>query len=165
MEEVEKENVDAGEHPEQAALHDEEQHEVSLEPLRARTQRIEPGGEADDGREHEHRERNAVEAELQRDAESVETGRARAEELVARAGVGGKFLPEPERDQRREDERGAGEFERETLGQAARDDERRDERRGDGEQEKLSVGEHETSATGSGRKTADEHRYTQIAEI
>ena len=80
---IKEENIDAGEHPHQAALHDEEQHEVNLETLGAGLDRVEAGGETDESGEHEERERNAVEAELQADAETVEAGGVAREKCVA----------------------------------------------------------------------------------
>jgi hypothetical protein len=43
VEEIEEEDVHRGEDPEQAAMHDEQQHQVGLQALRLRAQGIEPG--------------------------------------------------------------------------------------------------------------------------
>ena len=83
VEEIKEEDIDAGEHPHQAALHNEEQHEVNLETLGAGLDRVETGGETDEGGEHKERERNAVEAEFQADAETVEAGGVAREKCVA----------------------------------------------------------------------------------
>ena len=53
QEEVEEEHVHRGEHAHQAALHDEEQHEVELEALGLRLDGVEPGSEANEAGEDE----------------------------------------------------------------------------------------------------------------
>ena len=72
VEEVEIEHIYAREHAHQAALHDQQQHEVNLQPLCAGLNRVETGRQTDDTGEREERHRNAVQAQLQRDAEMVE---------------------------------------------------------------------------------------------
>ena len=130
-------------------MHDEQQHEVELEPLGTRAQRVEPGREADDRGEQEHRQRDAVEAEFQAEAERGEAGVVRAEKLVMLRALGGELRPQPQRDERRHGEGHDRQLRGEPLGQPERDDERGAERRGDGELQELGVGEHERNEAGN----------------
>jgi len=83
VEEIEEEDVDAGEHTHEAALHDEEQHQVDFQAFGTGLDGVATGGETDDAGEHEERERNAVETKFQTDAEAVEAGGVGSKEGVA----------------------------------------------------------------------------------
>ena len=65
MEEIEEEDVDGRERAHQPALHDEQEQQVDPEPFRAGLECVKARCEPHNAREHEERERNAVEPERQ----------------------------------------------------------------------------------------------------
>ena len=144
MEEIEEEDVDRGERAQQAALHDEQEHQVDLQPLGAGLQGVEAGGEPHDARQHEQRERDAVEAERQMNADLLQSQRMQAVEGKAqvprRDGVIGRELaPQPQRDAGGHGEGHGGQLRGKPFGQAERDGQRRGQRRGDGQQEEVGI--------------------------
>ena len=138
VEEIKEEDIDAGEHPHQAALHNEEQHEVNLETLGARLDRVQAGGETDEGGQHEERERNAVEAKLQADADTVQAGGVTREKRVAVVLRGVAEVPPHMQRHEHGNRKGAvGEQHGPTLRQAERDGEGQRERSGDGNEQRI----------------------------
>ena len=141
MEEVEKENVDAGEDAHQAGLHDEEEPEIESGTFGFGLERVETSGETDDTSQHEKRERDTVEAKVQADTESgFKTGVVLGDEVVIGSIGGGKMAPKIKRDEGRDGEAKAGDDL--TGGKWSRDqqEERGDERRRDGEEKKVGHG-------------------------
>ena len=159
VEEIEEEDIDAGEHAHQPALHDEQQHQVNLEALGLGLDRIEAGGETDEAGEDKKRERDAVEAELQADAVGFEAGGVGLEEGVsAFLSRGGEMPPDMEREQRGDRERDVGQPDRPAFRQAERDGEGQRERRRDRDEERIEgqIAHRENQADRNGRKEAQE---------
>jgi hypothetical protein len=147
VEEIEEEDVHAGEDTHQAALHDEEEGEVGFEAFGSGLDRVESGGETDETGEHVERERDAVETEGEFDAEVLESGVVALEELVAGTGARREVIPHVQRDERGREETEGGDDLGDSGRQTGGNHRGGREGRHDGEQKKM--GEHDVEKEGS----------------
>jgi hypothetical protein len=121
VEEVEKEDVHAGEDAHQPGLHDQQQREVDLEPFRPGLDRVESRRQPHHTRHDKERQGNAVQAELEPDAEQFEAEIVGRQEHVGVTRIRGKLAPEPQGNGRGHAETEVGELDGVPLGQAGED--------------------------------------------